>query len=151
MKNIISNARFDDNYNKILILISKIQDKYPFLDIYVFSSQNVTFDNPNIKIVNNLDMYAVLLNHNLCEAIISELSGGGEFSQYCHNKKIILYSGHYNIINRPSKKVTSLQNNILLHTDWCLHGVTNATLQWISSFDELLYSLDNGLLEVVCH
>jgi hypothetical protein len=144
-KNLKSNNNFVTNYEVLLRIIAKIKDKYPHFDTYVFSSQTVTLDLdiPDIKIINELNVYAALMNHDYCEAVISELSGGGEFSQYCHNKKIYLYGGSYSIDSCVFNQVSSNQNENLLHSNWNCHGTTNASLEWFNSANDLLEKLDS--------
>ena len=100
------------------------------------SDINIKIDNVKY-IINNIDIYASLLKNENCEFIISELSGGGEFSQYCHEKKIYLYSNSY-IIKDFSSSLPLLQTNNKLHHNWNKHGTTNATLYHYKNIDELL-------------
>jgi hypothetical protein len=127
-----------------LMIISKIKEKYPLLDIYIFSSKNVKLDIPNIKIVRNLAVYASLMNHDLCKAVISEGSGGGEFSQYCHNKKIYIFGclSYGSLKNIIIPNMSLRQNEKLLHTEWPRHGVTTASLNCVLDINTLLENLN---------
>lgn len=137
-----NNNNFDINYVILLRIVSKIKNKYPHLDIYVFCSQNITLDIPNIKVINKLDIYAALMHHDYCKAVISELSGGGEFAQYCHNNKIYLYGNSYaNLPTNVIDNISLIQNEQLIHTNWNMHGITNASLRWYLSVNELLEDL----------
>ncbi len=35
------------------------------------------------------------MNHEKCALVISEWSGAGQLSHYCHNKKVMYYFHHY--------------------------------------------------------
>ena len=42
-----------------------------------------------------INVFASLMNHEKCDIVISEWSGRGQLSHYCHNKKVIYYFHHY--------------------------------------------------------
>jgi hypothetical protein len=71
-----------------------------------------------------------------CLCVISELSGGGEISQYCHNNKIFLYGNSYGINNKESKLIFNENTN--LHDNWNEHGTTDATLYKFSDYKIML-------------
>lgn len=141
----------NNDINKNNIITQKIID-YLFnnfnYNIIVFSSDiDIKFncqDLTRIKYINSLSLYCSLLNNDNCQCLISELSGGGEIGQYCHNKLIIHYNNSYYPIE-VYEKVNFLQKNMsFLHDEWSLHGSSDALLirtKFENLFDILLKEL----------
>jgi len=149
IENKLSNNNVELNLLHLNQIVNKINEKYLYdynIIIFTVNNSDALLDlksrNNNIKIINKLDIYASLMNHNNCEAVISELSGAGEFAQYCHNKKIYLYSNSYEIESNKPIKVSMLQNaNNTLHYNWNEHGTTDAILYKFNNIDLLLQNI----------
>ena len=62
------------------------------IKVYIFTNVIEMFENnENVVTINDVHTYATLMNHNKCLAVVSEYSGAGQLSQYCHNKEIYYY------------------------------------------------------------
>jgi hypothetical protein len=145
-KNLISNNNNSNNIIKTQKIIDFINNRYNY-DIIIFSSdKNIKFNSnkENISYIYDLRKYCSLINNYKCLATISELSGGGEISQYFHNKFIYHYYNSYdeeNIDIDLSKY--DLKKN--LHNEWNLHNCSNAKLRR-STLDNILNYLSNDVL-----
>ena len=144
----ISNNNNDVNLlitNKILNTIETHYDNY---DIVIFtSSKDIKFNSKKkLTYVHNLPIYASYINNEKCKLVITELSGGGESSQYFHNNNIYIYPNSYKLGNTIDSKVNLLQNNNLLHdnVNWNKHGCTNSNISIFSTIDEFFYRLNNN-------
>jgi len=78
--------------SKYLEYIYNIIDTFNINCIIFTQSTNIS---NKYNIVSDLQIYASLLNHVNCKFFISEWSGGGQLSQFCHNKKILYYYDNY--------------------------------------------------------
>lgn len=129
--NKISNNNISNNNIFTQKIVNYIMNNFNYNIIIFSSDSNIKFnceDLNRIKYINSLDLYCSFLNNDKCLCLISELSGGGEISQYCHNKLIIHYNNSYN--PQPiHKTVKSLQDNTnCLHNNWNYHGCSDAVL-----------------------
>jgi hypothetical protein len=110
-------------------IINTLQDADYTIICYT-SDPDIRLDSPKKEIiyVNNFPLYCALMNNEMCEMVISEISGGGEMSQYCHNKAILLYPSRYNL-GEPyfQRKLNEIRSR--LHVKWQPNeGSTNAVL-----------------------
>ena len=76
-------------------IIDVIQKVDSDVQIIIFSSIPLHDVSTNISVVHDISTYASLMNHTLCKAVFTQFSGGGQLSQYCHNKKIFVYCKPY--------------------------------------------------------
>jgi hypothetical protein len=141
-----SNNNINQNLIDLYKIIYKINITYPDFDIVIFTCNDSNEllklqENTKIKIINKLDLYASVMNHENCECVITELSGGGEFSQFCCNTTIHMYGNSYNNIGTFSKKLSTLQNGKFLHDDWNKHGTTDALLNYYNNIDAMLENI----------
>jgi len=141
-----SNNNTNQNLIDLFKIICKINIKYPDFDIVIFTVNDSNEllelqENTKIKIINKLDLYASVMNHENCECVITELSGGGEFSQFCCNTIIHMYGNSYQHIGTFSKKLSTLQNGKTLHDDWNKHGTTDALLNYYDNVDAMLENI----------
>jgi hypothetical protein len=80
--------------NILTRLINSVKHKYA--TIFVFINKEINhIQTENVIYINKLDIYASLLAHNNCNGIISEWSGGGQLSHYCHSNRVFYYFDHY--------------------------------------------------------
>jgi hypothetical protein len=123
-----SNNKLDVNYNITLKIINFLNNNFNKKIIIFCTDKNISFLD-NILIVNNLSTYASLMNNNKCICTISELSGAGELSQYCHDKLICHYENSYGC-QHVNDNLIKFQNFSNLHDNWNLHGCsdTNAKI-----------------------
>jgi len=112
----IEDILYNTNLNYLNNLIDKIE----------FQSINENIYKNNLFYINSLHEYCSLINNNKCIAVISELSGGGEISQYCHNNLIYHYQNSYS----PTFIEMELSNYkyLNLHNDWNFHNCSTARL-----------------------
>jgi hypothetical protein len=125
----INNNNPNINYDITQQIIKFILKNFDY-DIIIFSSDiNIKFNNESNKLyyINSLELYCSIMTNERCIAVISELSGGGEIAQYCHNNFIYHYNNSYPI-DKINKNLNLLQNDNYLHYNWNLHGCTNAIL-----------------------
>ncbi len=82
--------KIDNTFKMVKKIIKRLKKNYPNTNIIVYSLGDFNYDY-DVKKINTLDEYVSLMNHENCVALISEISGGGELAQYCHNKYIYMY------------------------------------------------------------
>jgi hypothetical protein len=90
---VLNNEKDENNLKSI---IDKVKDKYE--TIFIFCKEKrprFKLESTDIIYVNQLDVYASLMHHEKCDIVISEWSGAGQLSHYCHNKKVMYYFHHY--------------------------------------------------------
>jgi hypothetical protein len=88
-------VKYNNEKNYTQQIISKIKKIDPSLQIFIFCNKKLTGYTEDITFIDDISIYASLMNNDNCVAVISEFSGGGQLSQYCHNKKIIYFCNHY--------------------------------------------------------
>jgi hypothetical protein len=81
-------------------IIEKVRKGNLLISIIIFTS-NITFlkkkieNDTNILWIDNLQLYASYMNSSKCTLVISEWSGGGQLSHYCHDGPVLYYFNHY--------------------------------------------------------
>jgi hypothetical protein len=95
--------------NKNLELTKQIIENNQNYPIYIFCIERLPIE--NVKFIHNLQVYASMLNHPMCKYFISEFSGAGQLSQYCHNNKIIYYQNNYSFHNNPNQIKADMYDN----------------------------------------
>lgn len=126
-----------NNVNETMHIILKIFEKYPDLDIVLFTINYVGFPrHPRINVVSTIDRYASYMNHAKCKAVISQFSGGGQLSQYCHNKFIFYYHKHYGFSNAFSRA----NSDTNIYNDFDYKKNTNAN---VFMFNNYIHLSDN--------
>ena len=78
-------------------IVSAIREIDPEVQIFIFSIKKLEGFSSDITFIDDLEIYASLLNNDRCKAIFSEYSGLAILSQYCHNKKIFYLETAYKI------------------------------------------------------
>jgi len=137
---LFNNNKIDINYDITNKIIDFLSENFKDTNIIIFcSDKNIIFKN-NVKCVNCIALYASLLKDINCLAIISELSGGGEFAQYCHNNIIYHYTNSYDVYEINSN-LQLLQSNLNLHDKWNLHGTTNAVLKRFKDINKMFENI----------
>jgi hypothetical protein len=134
--NNIDNNNIDNNIIIINEIIKTIKENYKEINIILFTFDEQRQFDTNIIVIHSLSKYCSLMNNNNCLCIISELSGGGEISQYCHNNKIFLYGNSYEIVNKET--TITFKEKCNLHDNWNEHGTTDATLYKFSDYKIML-------------
>ena len=128
-------------------IISKIKKIDPSLQIFIFCNKKLTGYTEDITFIDDISIYASLMNNDNCVAVISEFSGGGQLSQYCHNKKIIYFCGAYDFY--PGCNITDVfkeannANNLYDYFDAKLF--TNASVYICSTINTLLNNISSIL------
>ena len=122
-----SNNNIDNNYNYTIQIIKFLMDKFSDINIIIFSADN-TIKFLDLPIINSLSLYCSLMNNINCVALISEISGGGEIAQYCHNNLICHYYNSYNFSPIEPINLNLLQEYSYIHENWNTHGSTNAII-----------------------
>ena len=138
-----SNNIIEKNFKLTNKIISYLENKYPEIHIVIFTSnKDIKFTSQNISYIYSLAEYASYMNHKNCQAVISEHSGGGELSHYCHNNKIYIYGNSYYILGTLYHNVhlNKLQKNDSLRASytWNINGITNALYTKVQNIDDLL-------------
>lgn len=105
------------------------------LQIIVFCANKQTGYADDITFVDDISIYASLMHDDRCKAVITEFSGGGQLTQYCHSKKIFyfckaypVYTGHdlqdvINEANHPNHLYDRF--DLKLHTDASIYVFPN--------------------------
>lgn len=81
-------------------IIEKVREGNLHIKIVIFNS-NISFlrgqikNSDNILWIDNLQLYASYMNSPNCRYVISEWSGGGQLSHYCHDGPVLYYFNHY--------------------------------------------------------
>jgi hypothetical protein len=131
-------------YNTILTnLINSVKCKYNTIFIFSINEyDNIKSD--NIIYINKLDIYASLLAHTNCDGIISEWSGGGQLSHYCHNNKVLYYFDHYSENNYCVDKdnLIALANHGI-YDAFDFHKTRELQLFMYKTINDLLFYLNN--------
>jgi hypothetical protein len=111
------------------------------IKVYIFTNVIEKFENnENVVTINDVHTYATLMNHNKCLAVISEYSGAGQLSQYCHNKEIYYYKNNYNIYENYDDLIgANHENNIYYKFDTKLFS--NAVIYNFINYHEILEQL----------
>jgi hypothetical protein len=126
--------------NKILTILKESEE----IDIIIYTKlSEIEFINKDIKIINDLNLYASLINHTNCLALISEISGCGELGFYCHNKNIYFYGNHYPTysggINFIDKSIW--ENRVGIRDAWNIKCNTNAIVKIFTDVDDMLLNI----------
>jgi hypothetical protein len=85
----------------------------------------------DITIISDIPTYASLLHSDKCKAFISEFSGGGQLSQYCHKNKIFYFFNTYRIYGE-NKKTTTDMNEVI--------KVANRPTNFYENFDVKIFT-----------
>jgi hypothetical protein len=120
----------ETNYGSVDIqesikIINNISLNHPDLNIVIFTITEpflFSFNSDKIKFVKRIDTYASYINNEKCIAVISPFSGGGQLTQYCHNKKIYYYEtiGGYEMHKNLEDifKTANEKNNMYSYFDY---------------------------------
>jgi len=136
------------NYTKNII--AKIKEINPMIDIFIFCIEKLEGYPTDITFINDITTYASLMNHEKCNAVITEFSGGGQLSQYCHNKKIIYFSNTYQFYpnNNDIYKVLEKGNDTTnIYNNFDIKLFTNPSMYVFSNINLLITNLQSCLLE----
>lgn len=143
----IIHHRFDKYNNKMSLnqdytrkLVHVMKNLFVNYNIIIFTSDNSLIINESVvKFVNKLEVFASLLNHEECKGIISEWSGGGQVSHYCHNKNVYYYFNNYEENNYCNLKDTYLYeaNNNNLYLCWDFKKTTQCNIYMYQTVDIL--------------
>jgi hypothetical protein len=112
----------------------------PEIQIFIFCVKKLDGYTDDITFINDISVYASLMNDARCKAVITEFSGGGQLAQYCHNEKILYYCNAYPFytgveIGKVIREANE-PNNLYDYFDVKLH--TGASIYIFSTFDSLL-------------
>lgn len=132
-----------DNLNKIIDNINCQHDIFVFcIDEGILGKINDVKKN-NIKIIKDLNVYASLMNHSKCKCVISEWSGAGQLSHYCHNKMVIYYFNHYKENNYTEhSKVMLCGSKKGFYEYWDFHKTTDLEAILHRNIDDMLVFLN---------
>jgi len=109
------------------------------LKVYIFTNVNFKSEE-NVIFINDIHVYASLMHHPSCLAVISEYSGAGQLSQYCHNKDIYYYANGYPVYkDQSSIDEGNHENNIYLKFD--IKKFSNAKIHNLVTHYEVIESL----------
>jgi predicted O-methyltransferase YrrM len=112
------------------------------LKVYVFS--NIYFETEeNVLFINDMHVYASLMNNSNCIAVISEYSGAGQLSQYCHNKDIYYYANGYPVYNDPSIIYEANDKNNI-YSKFDMKVFSDAKIHNFRTHTEVIQSLKNN-------
>lgn len=97
----------------------------------------------NVYFVNNLQIYASLLNDSRCKLLISEDSGGGQIAQYLlsPDSEIWFYFDFYDDLFRLSEESISWQ--VAAHSEsfmhcWVHKNISGCKIKYFKSHDNLI-------------
>jgi hypothetical protein len=141
--------KIDNTFEMLKKIIKRLKKNYPNTNIIVYSLGDFNYDY-DVKKINTLDEYASLMNHENCVALISEISGGGELAQYCHNKYIYMYGNAYefnyiDILNN-NDYLNLTNSNLHCNGSWNKKGCSNGICKRIGILDDLLDDLCNTII-----
>jgi hypothetical protein len=134
----------ESNYTKDIISCIKSID--PNIQIIIFSIKKLDIFPPEIIIVNDLQSYASLMYDKHCKIFISEFSGGGQLSQYCHRNKIFYFGNAYIPHLHTNIKIDDMINQANLQTsfynmfDWKVF--TDTSIYVFSNINSLLTNMN---------
>jgi hypothetical protein len=132
------------NYTKDII--SAIQAIDPDVQIFVFCVNGRLDGYPeNITFVNDISIYASLMNHTQCKAVITEFSGGGQLAQYCHTKKIFYFCNAYPVyseINDINISIDQANMPTSLYNKFDLKLFTNSSIYVFNDIQSLLKNIN---------
>lgn len=135
-----ANLQVELNLRNFYQILSFLSIQYPENDVIVFTVYKGDLElGDNVRLIDQLDAYASFMNHDKCMAVISPISGGGEFAQYCHRKHIHIY---------PSDYTYTLTGTIppgRFHSDWWSRCTTGASVHHYSRLEDCLGNLSNHL------
>lgn len=135
------------NFHETLWLINNFLKYYPHMNIFVFSTLNLPLQHNNVFIVDRIDIYASLMNHSKCKMVISQFSGAGQLSQFCHNNHILYYETAYSVYRDCDSlsdiyAISNSPNTIYDYFD--LKKITSANIYVVHTVTDVLnYLLDN--------
>lgn len=138
------NYHNESNYTKDIISCIKSID--PNIQIIIFSIKKLDIFSPEIIIINDLQSYASLMYDKRCKIFISEFSGGGQLSQYCHRNKIFYFGNSYikelytNIKIDDVIGEANLQTSLYNKFDWKVF--TDASIYVFSNINSLLTNMN---------
>ena len=113
------------------------------------SSTEIFFEHSeNLLFIDNLNLYANLLNNIKCKLLITEWSGAGQLAQYILGSQgaIWYYYDHYKDIFNFTKSYKIWQHNARIGSYfncWDHKVMTGCDTQHFSSHEDLLLSLQN--------
>lgn len=140
----------NQDYTKKLVHI--MRNLFVNYNIIIFTSDNsLIINDPAVKFVHKLELYASLLNHEECKGIISEWSGGGQLSHYCHNNNVYYYFNNYeeqNYCNLKDKYAYEANNNNLYLT-WDFKKTTQCNIYMYQTIDILCDKLSEKYMSHV--
>ena len=94
-----------ENYTQHII--DKVRYIDPDVQIFIFSVEHIEISS-DITIISDIPTYASLLQSDQCKAYISEFSGGGQLSQYCHKNKIFYFFNTHRIYGENKNTLTDI-------------------------------------------
>lgn len=148
---IVIHHRFNQNIDKllnILYIIKKINIKIIIFNHQILQLKDKINDN-NIIYIDNLQVYASLLNNINCKLFISEWSGGGQLSQYTCNSTILYYFDnyldHYNpLIDNKDREKNSIISKYI-GNDYDFKCITNCTRIYYNNYNDFINNLEKIL------
>ena len=99
-------VNYNNSINYTSQIISSIQSIDPNLQIIIFSIEKPNDIPSSVLHINDLSTYASLMHNDKCKLVISEFSGAGQLSQYCHRRKIFYFCKTYHFY--PGQDITNV-------------------------------------------
>jgi hypothetical protein len=139
------NAKIE-NLEEIIKIIKKKDIKIIIFNSDISNLKNKIKDK-SIFYIDNLQIYASLLNNKNCKLLISEWSGGGQLSAYTSNCKILYYYDAYTWIYNPNidekqRELNSL-NGKYISKDYDFKSFMNNERLYYKNSEEFIKVLDN--------
>jgi len=151
---IIIHHRFNQDINKlkkILEIVKKMSTKIIIFNNNIVELKNNLNDN-SIFYVNNLQVYASLLNNENCKLLISEWSGGGQLSQYTSNCKVIFYYDAYFTLSYKSnlcekqREKDSMESEYIGIDFYDFKSFTNSERLYYKDFNNFIENLESIII-----
>jgi hypothetical protein len=103
--------------NMYMAIIDKLKAKYGRVFVFGLCSEQV-WKNKDITYIDNLQDWASLVNHPLCDVVVGPASGGTAVCQLCNNSALLLVSWDEDMCKRHplyfSPSVTFSKCNVIL-------------------------------------
>lgn len=133
-KFIIIHHRYDCDINYLIIILESIYKLTTKYKIIIFNNNPNDLKSKlsynNVFVINNLRLYASLLNLMNCILVIGEWSGGSQLSQYCCHCDILYY---YNFYGHTIPYYNNLFNiNVTSHDE--LLSISNNSITMIYDY-----------------
>jgi len=150
---IVIHHRYQCSHEILQRMIEKVRKGNLYIPIIIFTS-NIPFlkkeiENPEMNIywTNNLQLYASYMNSPHCRYVISEWSGGGQLSHYCHDGPVLYYFNHYRditgYVGREKQILKESMSSDFRGPYWDFKFSRNIDIRLYKNIGDLIENIEN--------